>query len=324
MDMKYLGNSGIQVSELCFGTMTFGDAADEIESAKLYTACRDAGINFFDCANIYVKGRSEEILGNLMAGHRDEVVLTTKFFFPMSDDPNARGGSRRNITLSLEDSLRRLKTDYIDLYFMHRFDPNVPLEETLRALDDMVKQGKILHIGASNYAAWQVAKALGISAAKGWARFECIQPMYNLIKKNIETELLPMAQSENVAVIPYNPLAGGMLTGKYGRKKDETITGRLNDSAMYNKRYGNLDMLEIAEQFVDLAQKWGHDPVALAVAWVSAHPAVTSPILGARNVEQLQGSLASLKVDMTPELYEAVASLTPPAASATGHDHEGR
>lgn len=324
MQLKYLGNSGIQVSELCFGTMTFGDAADEKESAKLYNACRNAGINFFDCANIYVKGRSEEILGDLIAGHRDEIVLTTKFFFPMSDDPNARGGSRRNITLSLEDSLRRLKTDYIDLYFMHRFDPHVPLEETLRALDDMVKAGKILHIGASNYAAWQVAKALGVSAANGWARFECLQPMYNLLKKNIETELLPMAQSENVAVIPYNPLGGGMLTGKYGLKKDGSITGRLNDSAMYNKRYGNDDMLEVADRFVALAKDWGHDPVALAVAWVSAHPAVTSPILGARNVAQLQGSLASIDIDMTPELYQAVADLTPPAASATGHDHEGR
>lgn len=323
MELKYLGNSGIQVSELCFGTMTFGDAADEIESAKIYTACRDAGINFFDCANIYVKGRSEEILGNLMAGHRDEIVLTSKFFFPMSNDPNARGGSPRNIKLSLEDSLRRLKTDYIDLYFMHKFDPDVPLEVTLRALDDMVSQGKILHIGASNYAAWQVAKSLGISAANGWARFECIQPMYNLIKKNIETELLPMARSENVAVIPYNPLAGGMLTGKYGLKKDEKIVGRLNDSQMYNSRYGNEDMLALADRFVSLAKEWGHDPVALAVAWVSAHPAVTSPILGARNVAQLQGSLASLEVDMTDELYAAVASLTPPAASATGHDHEG-
>ena len=200
----------------------------------------------------------------------------------------------------------------------------MPLEETLRALDDMVKQGKILHIGASNFAAWQVAKALGISAAKGLARFECVQPMYNLIKKNIETELLPMAESENVAVIPYNPLAGGMLTGKYGLKKDETITGRLNDSAMYNKRYGNEDMLSTADRFVSLAGEWGHDPVALAIAWVNAHPAVTSPILGARNVDQLKGSLGSVDIDMTPELYAAVAGLTPPAPSATGHDHEGR
>lgn len=324
MEYRFLGNTGVQVSELCFGTMTFGDPADEEESAAMYAACRDAGVNFFDCANIYNKGYSEEILGNLMQGHRDEIVLTSKFFFQMGEDINGRGGSRRNIVQSLEASLKRLKTDYIDLYFMHRFDPTVPLEETLRALDDMVKQGKILYIGASNYAAWQVAKALGISAANGWARFECIQPMYNLIKKHAETELLPMALSENVAVIPYNPLAGGMLTGKYGRKKDESVVGRLNDNKMYNTRYGNEDMLDIALRFVELADERGFDPVALAVAWVNAHPAVTSPILGARNVDQLQGSLKSVDINMTAELHEAISALTPPPPSATGHDHERR
>ncbi|MEM8858994.1 MAG: aldo/keto reductase [Chloroflexota bacterium] len=324
MEYRFLGNTGVQVSELCFGTMTFGDPADEEESAAMYAACRDAGVNFFDCANIYNKGYSEEILGNLMQGHRDEIVLTSKFFFQMGEDINGRGGSRRNIVQSLEASLKRLKTDYIDLYFMHRFDPTVPLEETLRALDDMVKQGKILYIGASNYAAWQVAKALGISAANGWARFECIQPMYNLIKKHAETELLPMALSENVAVIPYNPLAGGMLTGKYGRKKDVSVVGRLNDNKMYNTRYGNEDMLDIALRFVELADERGFDPVALAVAWVNAHPAVTSPILGARNVDQLQGSLKSVDINMTAELHEAISALTPPPPSATGHDHERR
>lgn len=324
MEYRFLGNTGIRVSELCFGTMTFGNPADEAESSAMYTACRDAGINFFDCANVYAKGVSEEILGDLMQGHRDEIVLTTKFFGQMGHDVNAKGGSRRNIVQSLDASLKRLKTEYIDLYFMHRFDPHVPLQETLRALDDMVKAGKILHIGASNYAAWQVAKALGISAANGWSRFECIQPMYNLIKKQAETELLPMALSENVAVIPYNPLAGGMLTGKYGRQKDESVIGRLNDNKMYNVRYGNEEMLDTAIRFVELADERGLDPVALAVAWVNAHPAVTSPILGARNVDQLKGSLKSVDIDMTAELHGAIAALTPPPASATGHDHERR
>ncbi|MFK7805305.1 MAG: aldo/keto reductase [Anaerolineae bacterium] len=324
MDYKLLGNTGVKVSELCFGTMTFGDPADEKDSAAMYAACRDAGINFFDCANVYVNGRSEEILGDLMQGHRDEVVITTKFFGKMGTDINAQGGSRRNIIQSLEASLKRLKTDYIDLYFMHRFDPAVPLEETLRALDDVVKQGKVRYIGASNYASWQIAKALGISAANGWARFECIQPMYNLIKKQAETEMLPMAQSENVAVIPYNPLAGGMLTGKYGLKKNEKIDARLNYSPMYSKRYGNEDMLETAARFVQFATDKGYDPVALAVAWVGSHPAVTAPILGARNVQQLEGSLKSVDIDMTAELRQAIADLTPPPPSATGHDHEGR
>lgn len=321
--MKYnsLGNTGIKVSELCFGTMTFGDPADEQASAAMYAASRDAGINFFDCANLYVGGRSEEILGDLIQGHRDEIVLTTKFFFQMGNDINSRGGSRKNIIRSLEGSLKRLKTDYIDLYFMHNFDPDVPLEETLRALDDMVRQGKILHIGASNYAAWQVAKALGVSAANGWSRFECIQPMYNLIKKYAESEILPMAQSENVAVIPYNPLAGGILTGKYGLKKDETIAGRLNYSEMYNRRYGAESMLATAARYVEFATEHGYDPVALAVAWVSGHPAVTAPILGARNVEQLQASLQSVEIDMTADLRQAISALTPPAPSPIGRDN---
>ena len=321
MDYKLLGNTGVKVSELCFGTMTFGDPADEQDSAAMYAACRDAGVNFFDCANVYVNGRSEEILGDLMQGHRDEIVLTTKFFFPTGSDVNARGGSRRNIVQSLEASLKRLKTDYIDLYFMHNFDPTVPLEETLRALDDMVKSGKILYIGASNYAAWQVAKALGISAANGWTRFECIQPMYNLIKKYAETEILPMAQSENVAVIPYNPLAGGILTGKYGLKKNEKVAGRLNYSDMYNRRYGNEDMLATAARFVEFATENGYDPVSLAVAWVGSHPAVTAPILGARNVDQLQASLKSVEINMTADLRQAISDLTPPAPAHHGRDH---
>ncbi|MFT5194865.1 MAG: aryl-alcohol dehydrogenase-like predicted oxidoreductase [Candidatus Promineifilaceae bacterium] len=320
MNYNYLGNTGVKVSELCFGTMTFGDPADEQASAAMYAACRDAGINFFDCANVYVDGRSEEILGDLMQGHRDEIVLSTKFFGQMGSDINAKGGSRRNIVQSLEASLKRLKTDYIDLYFMHGFDPGVPLEETLRALDDMVKQGKILYIGASNYAAWQVAKGLGLSAANGWARFECIQPMYNLIKKQTESELLPMALSENVAVIPYNPLAGGILTGKYGLKKNEQIAGRLNYSDMYHRRYGNEDMLETAARFVEFATEHGYDPVSLAIAWVNGHPAVTAPILGARNAEQLKSAIKSVDIDMTADLRQAISDLTPPSPSPIGRD----
>ena len=320
--MKYnlLGNTGVKVSELCFGTMTFGDPANEQDSAAMYTACRDAGINFFDCANVYVNGRSEEILGEQMQGHRDQIVLTSKFFFPTGTDVNARGGSRRNIVQSLEASLKRLKTDYIDLYFMHNFDPTVPLEETLRALDDMVKAGKILYIGASNYAAWQVAKGLGISAANGWARFECIQPMYNVLKKVAESEILPMAQSENVAVIPYNPLAGGVLTGKYGLTKNTGIAGRLNYSEMYDKRYNRDGMLETADRFVQLAHDHGYDPVSLAVAWVASHPAVTAPILGARNADQLQASLKSVEINMTADLRQAISDLTPPTPSPVGRD----
>ena len=219
MEYKLLGNTGIEVSQLCLGTMTFGGPADENESKIMFTKCRDAGINFFDCANVYEKGRSEEILGKLVGKCREEVIITTKVYFPTSEDVNARGGTRKHIRHALEESLHRLKTDYIDLYFLHRFDNLTPLEETLRVLDDLVHEGKVLYLGASNFAAWQVAKALGISTTKGWNRFECIQPMYNLAKRQAEVELLPMAKSENVGVISYSPLGGGLLTGKYAKGK---------------------------------------------------------------------------------------------------------
>jgi aryl-alcohol dehydrogenase-like predicted oxidoreductase len=209
MKYKSLGKTGVMVSSLCFGTMSFGGDADESTSADMYKLCRDTGINFFDCANVYAGGRSEEILGKLIQGHREEVVITSKVYFPTGPDVNARGSTRRNIMNAVEASLRRLNTDCIDVYFLHRFDDNTPLTETLRALDDLVTQGKILYPAASNFAAWQVMKALGISANHNWASFVCLQPMYNLVKRTAEIEILPMAAAENLGVIPYSPLGAG-------------------------------------------------------------------------------------------------------------------
>jgi aryl-alcohol dehydrogenase-like predicted oxidoreductase len=237
MEYKFLGNTGVQVSALCFGTMSFGGDADEETSATMFHRCREAGINFFDCANVYQEGRAEEILGRLIAGCRDELIITSKVYFPMGEERNARGASRRHIMAAVEASLRRLNTDRLDLYFIHRFDQNTPLEETLRALNDLVGQGKILYPAASNFAAWQVAKALGISAKEGWARFECLQPMYNLVKRQVEVEILPMAQSEHLGVIPYGPLGGGLLTGKYGASR-RPDSGRLVEDEVYQTRYG--------------------------------------------------------------------------------------
>ena len=199
--MKFVqfGNTGVQISQLGFGTMSFGGDADKETSAAMFHRCREAGINYFDCADAYQSGRSEEILGELIAPCRDEIVLTSKAFFPLGKDVNAQGLSRRYLTRAVEASLRRLRTDRIDVYFLHRFDSLTPLEETLRTLDDLVSQGKILYPAASNFAAWQVAKALGISAARNWARIECLQPMYNLVKRQAEVELLPLALSEKLA-----------------------------------------------------------------------------------------------------------------------------
>lgn len=322
MQYRILSDTGVQVSSLCMGTMTFGREADRPTSAVLYQACRDAGINFFDCANVYAGGQSERILGELIAGHRDEVVITSKVFGQTNPDRNARGNSRRNILSAVEASLHRLNTDRLDVYFLHGFDVSTALEESLRALDDLVEQGKVLYLGASNFAAWQVMKALGISASEGWSRFKVLQPMYNLLKRQAEIEILPMAQAERLAVISYSPLGGGMLTGKYA--SGTTSAGRLAESPLYAKRYGEGYMHSAAVLFADLARTHGYSPAALAVAWAAVHPGITAPIIGARNAEQLGESLSAVDVKMTPELYDEIAQLTPQPVPATDRTEETR
>lgn len=297
-----LGRTGIHVSALCFGTMSFGGDADEAEAGRMYGACRAAGITFFDCANVYNGGRAEEILGRLVAGERDALVLTSKCGQQNGAGPNERGASARHIRLSVEASLRRLGTDRLDVFFMHHWDPGTPLEETLRALEDLVRGGKVLHLGASNYAAWQVAKGLGLSARHGWSGFDVIQPMYNLVKRQAEVEILPMAAAEGLAVIPYNPVGGGLLSGKY---LEAGADGRLAVNAAYAKRYGDAWMSEVAAHFVEFARARGVHPVTLAVAWVAAHPAVTCPIIGARNTDQLAASLDAASLPMPADLRAA-------------------
>jgi aryl-alcohol dehydrogenase-like predicted oxidoreductase len=320
-DTRFLGSTGVRVSPLSFGTMSFGDAADADTSAALFRRCREAGINTFDCADVYADGRSEEILGDLIADCRDEVVITSKVYFPTGDGPNQRGASRYHIVRSVEDSLRRLGTDRIDVYFVHRFDDETALDETLRALDDLVRQGKVLYLGASNFAAWQVMKAIGRQRARGWTPFHVIQPMYNLAKRQAEVELLPMARAEGLGVLSYSPLGGGLLTGKYatGRRPDE---GRLVDNDMYRTRYAADHHYATAGRFAAFAKEHGFHPVSLAVAWVAHHPAVTAPILGARTVDQLEPALAAAEIDMTDALYKAVADLAPTPPPATDRAEE--
>ena len=310
--MKYrmLGRTGVKVSSLCFGTMSFGDIADEAESARMFNRCRELGINFFDCANTYAGGRSEEILGGLIADCRDDIVLTTKAVSRTGADVNAGGASRRHLQIAVEDSLRRLQTDRIDVYFLHHYDAATPVEESMRALDDLVRQGKILYPAVSNWSAWQVMQAQGIAAREGLARIECLQPMYNLVKRQAEVEILPMAQNEQIGVIPYSPLGGGLLTGKYS-PDTRPDSGRLIENTMYQKRYRLGDYYQSAADFTAHARKRGIHPATLAVAWVMAHPAITAPIIGARNLTQLEASLAALDVDMTPDWYAEIASLSP-------------
>jgi aryl-alcohol dehydrogenase-like predicted oxidoreductase len=319
--MKFLGGTGVRVSALALGTMPFGADADEAASAALFRRARDAGINLFDCANVYAGGRSEEVLGRLAAPERDAVLITSKAYFPTGEDPNARGATRRHLFRAVEESLARLGTDRIDIYFLHRFDDLTPLEETLRALEDLVRQGKVLYLGASNFAAWQVAKGLGIAARHGWSRFEVIQPMYNLAKRQAEVEILPMAAAEGLGVIPYNPLGGGLFTGKYGVGRDPA-SGRLVDNRMYATRYGGEAVRQQAERFVAFARDRGYDPAALALAWVASHPAVTAPILGARTMPQLESCLSALTIPMTSELREEISALTPAPPPATDRNEE--
>ncbi len=317
MDYRILGRTGVKVSPLCFGTMSFGDIADEAESARMFNRCRDVGINFFDCANTYAGGRSEEILGGLIADCRDEIVLTTKGVSSTGDDINAGGASRRHIQIAVEDSLRRLKTDRIDVYFLHHYDADTPIDEMLRALDDLVRQGKILYPAVSNWGAWQVMKAQGIAAQSGYARIQCLQPMYNLVKRQAEVEILPMAEQEQIGVIPYSPLGGGLLTGKYVPETNPQA-GRLIENKMYQKRYAPADYHQTAADFAAHATEQGIAPATLAVAWVMAHPGVTAPIIGARNLTQLEDSLAALDVELTPEWYAQITALS--AAPPPAHD----
>ncbi|MCK4850536.1 MAG: aldo/keto reductase, partial [Phycisphaerae bacterium] len=283
MEYTTLGRTGVRVSRLCFGTMSFGGDADETASAAMFARCREAGINFFDCANVYSQGRAEEILGRLIKDCRDELLITSKVGFS-----SATFGkpllSRRRIMLEVERSLQRLGTDRLDVYFCHTFDPNTQTEQVLRAMDDLVRQGKVLYPGLSNWAAWQIAKALGISRMQSLASIEVLQPMYSLAKRTAEIEILPLAHAENLAVIPYSPLGAGLLTGKYSTTRPDKKS-RLSANKMYAARYGADWMYKLAEDFTAYARKLGVKPATLAVAWVKANPAITAPIIGARNLE---------------------------------------
>jgi len=325
--MKYrvLGRTGVQVSALCFGTMPFGGDADETASAQMYRAARDAGINFFDTADQYSKGRSEEILGALMRGHRDELIIATKCFNPWGSDINARGGSRRHIRRAVEASLKRLQTDRVEILYLHQHDALTPLEESMRALEGLVRAGSVLYPALSNHPAWLTQQALAAQERHGWARLQVLQPMYNLVKRQAEVEILPMAQANGLAVVPYSPAGGGLLSGKYARQETATATGRLATNKMYESRYGEQWMHEVAAKFAAFAGKRGVHPMSLAVAWVASHPAVTAPIIGARNLDQLRPSLESVNIDMTLELRAEISALsrTPPPATDRLEEQRG-
>ncbi|MSP76709.1 MAG: aldo/keto reductase [Rhodospirillaceae bacterium] len=320
MKPKLLGRTGVSVSELCFGTMSFGGDADEATSAAMYKAVRDAGINFFDTANEYNKGVSEEILGRLAKGDRNDLVITTKVNAQIRPDTNARGTSRRHVVEAIEGCLRRLQTDRIDVLFLHRYDALTPIDESMRGLEDLVRAGKVIYPAVSNWSAWQTQRAVDIQDHNNWARLQVIQPMYNLVKRQAEVELLPMAAANGIGVIPYSPGAAGLLSGKYLGQ----ASGRLTANKMYEARYGDPWMFEVAEKYAAFCKQKGLHPVTTAIAWVASHPAVTAPIIGARNLDQLKDSLAAVNMNMTPELRAEIAELSRTPPPATDRSEEQR
>ena len=321
MEYRALGRTGLQVSRLCFGTMSFGGDADEATSRSMFLRCREAGINFFDCADVYAGGKSETLLGKFMAGSRDDLVIATKAHFGTGPAPTSRGSNRYHLVRAVEASLKRLDTDRIDILYLHHFDATTALDDSLKSLELLIAQGKILYPAASNFSAWQTMRALGIAERHGWAPLACLQPMYNLAKRQAEVEILPMAIEMGVGVCSYSPLAGGLLTGKY---QSEDAQGRLKTNAMYKVRYGERINHEIAVGLNALAREIGHHPASVAVAWVATHPGITAPILGARNLEQLEPSLKALDVGMTAELRERVSQLSPAPAPANDRSEEKR
>ena len=324
MDYRQLGRSGLKVSALTLGTMTFGGKGsfaktgntDPAGARRQIDMCMDAGINLYDTADVYSTGLSEEILGEAVSDRRDRLLIATKARFPMGKDPNDRGLSRHHLVRACEASLRRLKTDYIDLYQLHEWDGLTPLEETLAALDDLVRSGKIHYAGICNTPAWRVAQMQAIADLRGWSPFVALQIEYSLVERTVEHELIPMAAALGMGVLPWSPLGGGVLTGKYARS-DVADSG---DAAVAPTRKGVIASsghltarsIGIAETVRAVADEIGATPSQVAIAWTLANPAVTSPILGARTVAQAEDNLGALDLALSPEHIERLDRASAP------------
>ncbi|HYU32013.1 MAG TPA: aldo/keto reductase [Thermoanaerobaculia bacterium] len=301
MDTVRLGRTGLEVSRICLGCMSYGDPAwrdwvlGEEAARPFIRRALELGVNFFDTADMYSRGASEEVVGRALRDftRRDEVVLATKVYFPVKDGPNQRGLSRKHILTAIDDSLRRLGTDYVDLYQIHRWDHNTPIEETLAALDAVVRSGKARYIGASSMYAWQLAKALYTADLHGWTRFVSMQNHYNLIYREEEREMLPLCREEGLGVVPWSPLARGWLTGSRRRGEEASTTRARSDD--YAQMYGPQDF-DVVDRVLAVAERRGVPPAQIALAWLLAQPGVTAPIVGATKMEHLETAVAALGV----------------------------
>lgn len=322
MEHRFLGRTGMAVSPLCLGTMMFGKWGnpDHADCVQIIHAALDAGVNFVDTADVYGRGESEEIVGKALEGRRDDVILATKFHGSMGDGPNERGNSRRWITIAVENSLRRLGTDWIDVYQVHRPDAHIEIEETLGALTDLRTAGKIRAFGCSTFPAHRIVEAHWVSESRGLGRFASEQPPYSILMRGIEREVLPVAEEYGMGVLPWSPLQGGWLTGRYRRGQDVEETGR---TKMMPGQYDfdkpeNQAKLDAVEQLVEVADDAGLSLIHLALGFTLAHPAVTAPIIGPRTMEQLEGQLGAAEVTLSDEVLDRIDEIVPPGTHLAG------
>ena len=319
MNYRRLGTTGAKVSPLCLGTMMFGGPTDEAESVRIIHQALDLGINFVDTANMYVQGKSEEVVGRAIKDRRQQVVLATKGRQKMGEGPNDKGASRLHLRRELDHSLRRLGTDYVDVYYVHAPDADTPIEETLRALDDAVRAGKVHYLACSNFRAWQLCEALWTSDKLNLHRFACVQPLYNIVNRDIEVELLPLCKAHGIGVVSYSPLARGILTAKYqpGQPPPPGSRASRNDARMKQAEWRDVS-LEVSQKIAAHCQRKGVAASQFALAWCLANPHLTSVILGPRTMEQFVDNVACLNVSIMPEDEAFIDTLIPPG------EHSGK
>jgi len=320
MQYRRLGRSGLMISELTLGTMNFGGPTDEMTSFLMIDKALDYGINLLDCANVYAEGKSEEILGKALKknGRRHEVLLTSKAFLPTSDCPNRSGNSRHNLINSCLESLRRLQTDHIDIFFLHRTDWNVPQEETLSALDYLVKQGYVRYIACSTHPAWRTVEALHIADRKGFPKFVCEQPPYNILDRRIENEIIPMCLEYDMGIITWSPLAQGLLAGRYKEGEALPEDSRAMQKKIYAERITGAG-IDIAQKVINRAKENEQLPTALSVSWILHQPAITSVIIGPRTPEHLEDLVSAKDIRLSPEDLVWFDTLVPTGTYVSDH-----
>ena len=319
MEYRSLGRAGVQVSQICLGSMMFGGQTNEEDSIRIIHRAVDAGINFIDTANVYNQGESERLVGKATRSMRDEVVIATKVRGAMGEGVNQSGSGRYHIMTEVEASLKRLGTDRIDLYYLHRADPATPIEESLRVLDDCVRQGKVRYIACSNFEAWRICEALSVSERMNLEKFVCVQPLYNIVNRDIEVELLPFCQEYGLGVVSYSPLARGVLAGKYlpGAAFPEGSRAARQDRRIHQTELRE-ESFEVAQKLKPMADAHGKKLTQFSLAWVLANPIITSVIIGPRTMEQLEDNLKCLDCVLSPEDESAINALVPPG------EHTGR